>query len=648
MLKKLRLLSLALIGTLLPLITPVATANATTIYASSYFRSFDADYYLEKDDEGKSVLRVVEEITAVFPDDSEEHGITRILPFTGEEDLTDEKTLAITATRNGQPENIARIITDDDNFELRVGNANRTVSGVQTYRLEYTYRNVITTEKTHQELYWNTNGTGWTKPFLELNARVHFGDGIEKAYTGDYACYVGRYGSSGQSRCTVSKISDGLEFSAEKLNARENLTFAIAFDPKTFKDNEDDGYILDTKTYTDNRLIVMVIVAGALGLVLVGVGIVAWRSVSAKRKFYKGYFIKPEYTPPAGFSVAEMSENYIGKSYGSKQVATLLTLAVNHKVELIKTETDGLFGKKVPAWKVRIKSNEMTKQQLIVLKILAGSDTNIHVGQEIDIKTHTANSALIQLGEDFTKNIKERLEEKGLLEPTAKDSKTAKTAEPTASTAKSKPKLSGILSVCAAIWVIAWIFVIIFSFDEDSLPNYVTLPNAALFGTLLAAILIGVVIFLIVVISNTSHFEKHTEKGLEYSRYLDGLKLYMKMVEADRLKMLQSVDGADTTNEGIVKLYEKLLPYAIIFQLEKSWLDELSHYYEQPDVTTPAWYIGMGAFSARDFSSAMTQMSSAASSTIVSSSSSSSSSGGGIGGGGFSGGGGGGGGGGTW
>lgn len=66
MLKKLRLLSLALIGALLPLIAPVATANATTIYASSYFRSFDADYYLEKDDEGKSVLRVVEEITAVF------------------------------------------------------------------------------------------------------------------------------------------------------------------------------------------------------------------------------------------------------------------------------------------------------------------------------------------------------------------------------------------------------------------------------------------------------------------------------------------------------------------------------------------------------------------------------------------------------
>lgn len=646
MLKKLCHLALAGFVSACALFIPFTSANATTIYTSSYFRSFDADYYLEKDPEGKSTLRVVEEITAVFPTDSEEHGITRTLPFTGVEDLADDKTLAITATRNGKPENIARIIIDDDNFELRIGDANRTVSGTQVYRLEYTYRNVITTEKTHQELYWNTNGTGWSKPFLELNARVHFGEGLSKAYTGDYACYVGRYGSSSQSRCSVAKISNGLEFSAEQLNAHENLTFAIAFKSQTFKDDAAEGYTLDTKVYADNRLTAMVIVAGALGLVLVSLGLIARHNVNAKREFYKAYFIKPEYTPPAGFSVAEMSENYIGKAYGNKQVATLLTLAVNHKIELIKTETDGLFGKKVPAWKVRVKSNEMTKQQLIVLKILSGSNTSIHVGQEIDIKTHTATSSLIQLGRDFEENIRSRLEEKGLFEPAQQKSK-AKSTEPTASPAKPQRKFSGILSICVAAWIIGWIAALIFAFDEDALPNYVVLPNALLFGPLLALIIIGVAIFLITVISKTSRFESRTEKGLEYSHYLDGLKLYMKMAEADRLKMLQSVEGADTTPTGIVKLYEKLLPYAVIFQLEKSWLDELSHYYEQPDVVAPAWYIGVGAFSARDFASAMTQMSSAASSTITSSSSSSSS-GGGVGGGGFSGGGGGGGGGGTW
>lgn len=140
-----------------------------------------------------------------------------------------------------------------------------------------------------------------------------------------------------------------------------------------------------------------------------------------------------------------------------------------------------------------------------------------------------------------------------------------------------------------------------------------------------------------------------SEKGLEYSKYLDGLKLYIKMAEKERLEFLQSVQGADTSHQGIVKLYEKLLPYAVIFRLEKSWLNELSHYYEYSDVNTPMWYVGIGAFSARDFSAAMLAASSSiATSTTHSTTNNSSSGFSGGGGGGFSGGGGGGGGGGGW
>ena len=56
---------------------------------------------------------------------------------------------------------------------------------------------------------------------------------------------------------------------------------------------------------------------------------------------------------------------------------------------------------------------------------------------------------------------------------------------------------------------------------------------------------------------------------------MDGAKLYIGMAEADRLKMLQSVEGADVTNEGVVRLYEKLLPYAAVLGLEDSWMAEL-------------------------------------------------------------------------
>ena len=60
------------------------------------------------------------------------------------------------------------------------------------------------------------------------------------------------------------------------------------------------------------------------------------------------------------------------------------------------------------------------------------------------------------------------------------------------------------------------------------------------------------------------------------------------MAEQDRLKFLQSVDGADTSEEGIVKLYESLLPYACIFGLEKSWLGEFNRYCQAVNIE-PDW-----------------------------------------------------------
>ena len=93
----------------------------------------------------------------------------------------------------------------------------------------------------------------------------------------------------------------------------------------------------------------------------------------------------------------------------------------------------------------------------------------------------------------------------------------------------------------------------------------------------------------------------------------------------------------------LVKLYERVLPYAVLFGQEKQWSQQLGQYYEEVD-TQPDWYTGQGAFNAAMFVSSMSSLSD---STSVGSSDFSSSSGGSTGGG-FSGGGGGGGGGGGW
>ena len=134
--------------------------------------------------------------------------------------------------------------------------------------------------------------------------------------------------------------------------------------------------------------------------------------------------------------------------------------------------------------------------------------------------------------------------------------------------------------------------------------------------------------------------------------HLLGMRMYMQLAEADRMRVLQSVTGAeriDTTDgRQIVKLHEKLLPWAVLWGIEDSWTaelqTELARVQESPD-----WYVGQQAFTLAALSPVLSGMSRGLSAPVSSSSwsgSGSSSFSGGSFGGGFSGGGGGGGGGG--
>ena len=93
----------------------------------------------------------------------------------------------------------------------------------------------------------------------------------------------------------------------------------------------------------------------------------------------------------------------------------------------------------------------------------------------------------------------------------------------------------------------------------------------------------------------------------------------------------------------LVKLYERVLPYAILFGQEKDWSKQIGQYYEQAGAQ-PDWYSGIGAFNAANFATSMNSLNY----SVTNTGSSYSSSTGGSGGGGFAGGGGGGGGGGGW
>ena len=72
--------------------------------------------------------------------------------------------------------------------------------------------------------------------------------------------------------------------------------------------------------------------------------------------------------------------------------------------------------------------------------------------------------------------------------------------------------------------------------------------------------------------------------------HLDGLRQYLTLAEADRLRVLQSPSGAlSRPGPGPVETYlldEKLLPWAVVFGVEREWLAHLKIAYDEMDATS--------------------------------------------------------------
>jgi len=126
---------------------------------------------------------------------------------------------------------------------------------------------------------------------------------------------------------------------------------------------------------------------------------------------------------------------------------------------------------------------------------------------------------------------------------------------------------------------------------------------------------------------------RRTRKGAETLWKIKGFKMFMKTVDKDRAKFYEKEN-----------IFEKLLPYAIVFGITDIWIQRIKEIYGEEYFVnyTPVWYVGTERyFNAKDFSSNIKDLSSAIATSVSSSSS-------GAGGSGGAGGGSGGGGGGGW
>ena len=586
------------------------------------FSNFEADYYLSKDASGVSHLRVVESLTAEFPSYNQNKGICRYIPFTNQDGanvtLSNLSRSDIKLTRNGMPEPIYSIEKEGDFYNVCTG-TDEYVTGTQEYTFEYEFSKVVTDFGNYQELYWDTNGNGWLQRFSRLTARLHFEN--PEMWTGKSWCYVGKYRQSGQDRCMIEDISDGVKFSTtSSLAAGENLTFDAELKARSFVVPEpENNYIL----------VWILVIVGVGGVLLIGNGLRKYLTLTVRKKkeYYKGMFVKPEYQAHGEYGLAEMTELYIGDKK-RVEVPMLLELVVNHKIDFIKGEND--------KWSINVKNLDGVDENYIrLLSIINGGERPV-VGETIKLEQHKASTKLVTLKKTMEKGIVANLKKAGLVEEGYKYGTSGEMH------VVSK-FISGVFTV-AIIGFMSFALVTEFVSSGSILVGHVVLKEA--FLPLLAVEVMVLMLAWAILSGFVQKYGQYTEKGLKESRYMDGLKLYIEMAEAERMKMLQSVKGADVSSEGIVKLYEKLLPYAAVFGLEESWMNEMKEYCKVENIEEPDYLMHgiMASELSRTLSSASSYVSAA---TVMSSSGGGSSSGfSGGGGGGFSGGGGGGGGGG--
>jgi len=530
-------------------------------------------------------MAVTENLDVTYSDMN--HGILRAIPLTYKKNSLQLEVQSV--KRDGVDEPYTTY-NENDNKVLKIGDAGRTITAKHTYEIQYTMRGIMSFYEGYDEFYLDINGDQWAQPFDTVSAEVIFPEGWKSEGVPEPSCYTGQAGST-EKTCIIEKIDRGYIYSTGRsLQPRETLT-VVATTPKGLFVPRDSG-----DWWRDNYGKILAVVIPPL---LVGPW--AFRRWQKHGKDAKGRgVIIPEYSPPK-LTPAEASVVYSYRLSTTAVSATIVDLAIRGYLKIIETKEKKILKDKLnyefevvrTDWD-ELKPHEAKIMSAILAEVPTGKATTV----SLDMLKKSFYKTVTKLQGDMPKQL-------------ASDGYFT-----------SNPASSG-----TRMWVVFAILIGLMFVIHSWLS----------LGLLLAAVIVATFAVLM---------PKRTQLGADTKDALEGLKLYMNTAEKDRIKMLQSPDAPYAKDyhepKKTVDLFEKLLPFAILLEVENQWAGQFANIYKTP----PDWYGGnWTAFSAAYLASSVTGSVNAMSSNF---SPPSSSGGSGSGGGGFSGGGGGGGGGGGW
>jgi uncharacterized membrane protein YgcG len=572
------------------------------------FESMSVDYTLSRAADGTSQLHAVETLVALFPEFDQNRGIVRDIPTdVARVDIGVDVVSVTDGDGNAVPYEESRF-TDDTGVEfvsLALG-TDEFVHGRTTYVIEWTAHDVIRTFDAGQEFYWDVNGTAWRVPFASVSAALHVAPDLESALTGAARCVYGYEGED--DACAID--GGGGEFTTEPVSVfpYQNVSMIVGFEPGTFRAGTP---VDETWPFTVLPWVLLALLAAAALLAVLF------------RRFLWGHapgrgIIVPEYEGPEDLGVMAAAE-LVGRPAAALP-AQLVKLAVDGVVRLVE-DPEQPETRRFRLDLVDRSAAVHGPDDSALTRLFGGKPEN---GESLVLDRRNRKlgdriATLTALG-------------RGALRPQY------------LSRGERSP-LRRLIFWPAFAALLGSVALTVLCLAEDV-------------GSPLLSVSIPVLFFgSFIVMGFSGKPERRTAKGTAAYEQLLGLRDYLRLAEADRLRVLQSPEGAVRTpidaadSAAVVKLYERLLPWAIVWGVEKEWVGELAAHYSEtvPPSSNLDFASGLAglstvgnSFSASSFATTPPVSSSSSSGSGGSSSSSGFSSGGGFSGGGGGGGGGGG------
>jgi uncharacterized protein (TIGR04222 family) len=556
---------------------PVAAADAGwTIDA------FRADITIRPD----GSLAIIETIDVDFGG-LEKHGIFRTIPtkyrYNDRQDRTYALSVDSVTDRSGRSWKY-QLTRGDAATEIKIGDAARTLSGKQSYRIAYRIDGALNAFPDHDELFWNVNGAEWDVPTRAASASVTAPAGAIQRVT----CFEGPAGSTAP--CRSTSTADRAELTATRPFAPgEQLTLvmalrtgAVAVGAPTLVDRP--------RAFADYFSTSPVASAAAVAALIGGIFGIGWLwwTRGRDRGRPRGAIIA-EFEPPEKLRPAQLGVLVDETADPRDLIATIVDLAVRGYLTITEHPKQGLFGHTDWTLDQKKAGPELLEYERTLLEGLFKDGPSVLLSSLKGTFAATLSSAQTQLYADAK-------------------SRGWFVADP--SRVRTAYAGLGCLIVVGGIGLI-WVLGATVGWG---LVGLAVVPAGALLVIMHRAM------------------PARTEKGSAALTQTLGFKRYMDTAETDR--------AAFAEKEGLFTAY---LPYAVMFGSVDKWIRAFAGL----DIAKAAssFYYGPSAFNSAMFASSFDGFSSTLSSTVVSTPAGSGGSGFS---GGSSGGGGGGGGGGSW